>query len=85
MEDNDKVIVIDENGNEVEATILNIIEIDNSEYLLFSVDVNEEDANLFVNKIVRDDNGEETVVPIENDEERSMVFDSIKEYINNLE
>ena len=85
MEDNDKVIVIDENGNEVEATILNIIEIDNNEYLLFSVDANEEDANLFVNKIVRDANGEETTIPIENDEERNMVFNSIKEYINNLE
>ena len=85
MEDNDKVIVIDENGNEVEATILNIIEIDNNEYLLFSVDANEEDANLFVNKIVRDANGEETTIPIEHDEERNMVFNSIKEYINNLE
>ena len=74
MEDNDKVIVIDENGNEVEATILNIIEIDNNEYLLFSVDANEEDANLFVNKIVRDANGEETTIPIEYDEERNMVF-----------
>ena len=84
MENDDKVILLDENGKEFEATIINIVEIDGNEYLLYSVDANEEDANLFVNKIIRDEKGEEDIVPIDNDEERNMVFDSINEFVSDM-
>lgn len=84
MDKEDKVTVLDEFGNEVEATIINIIEIEGQEYLLYSVDVNEEDANLYVNKIVKDENGEEDIVPIEDDAERNIVFEEIKKLINEM-
>lgn len=84
MDKEDKVTVLDEFGNEVEATIINIIEIEGQEYLLYSVDVNEEDANLYVNKIVKDENGEEDIVPIEDDAERNIVFEEIKNLINEM-
>ena len=84
MDKEDKVTVLDENGNEVEATIINIIEVNGQEYLLYSVDVNEEDANLYVNKIVKDENGEEDIVAIEDDTERNIVFEEIKKIINEM-
>ena len=84
MDSNDKVIVLDENGNEVEATIINIIEVNGQEYLLYSVDVNGDEANLYVNKIIKDENGEEDIVPIESDVERNTVFDEIKNLINEM-
>lgn len=84
MDSNDKVTVLDEFGNEVEATIINIIEVNGQEYLLYSVDVNEEDANLYVNKIVKDENGEEDIVQIEDDTERNTVFEEIKKLINEM-
>ena len=74
-----------ENGNEVEARIINIIEIEGQEYLLYSIDANEEEESLFVNKIIKDENGEENFVAIDNDEERNNVFEIIKEMINNIE
>ena len=84
MDNNDKVTVLDEAGNEVEATIINVIEVNNQEYLLYSIDVNDEDANLYVNKIIRDENGEEDIVPIEDDIERNAVFEQIKKIMNEM-
>ena len=84
MDNNDKVTVLDEAGNEVEATIINVIEVNNQEYLLYSIDVNDEDANLYVNKIIRDENGEEEIVPIEDDIERNVVFEQIKKIMNEM-
>ena len=84
MDSNDKVMVLDENGNEVEATIINIIEVNGQEYLLYSVDANSDEANLYVNKIIKDENGEEDIVPIESDVERNTVFDEIKNLINEM-
>ena len=84
MDNNDKVTVLDEAGNEVEATIINVIEVNNQEYLLYSIDVNDEDANLYVNKIIRDENGEEDIVPIEDDIERNVVFEQIKKIMNEM-
>ena len=84
MDNNDKVTVLDEAGNEVEATIINVIEVNNQEYLLYSIDVNDEDANLYVNKIIKDENGEEDIVPIEDDIERNVVFEQIKKIMNEM-
>lgn len=84
MDNNDKVTVLDEAGNEVEATIINIIEINNQEYLLYSIDVNDEDANLYVNKIIKDENGKEDIVPIDDDMERNIVFEQIKKIMNEM-
>ena len=84
MDNNDKVTVLDEAGNEVEATIINVIEVNNQEYLLYSIDVNDEDDNLYVNKIIRDKNGEEDIVPIEDDIERNVVFEQIKKIMNEM-
>ena len=84
MDNNDKVTVLDEAGNEVEATIINVIEVNNQEYLLYSIDVNDDDANLYVNKIIRDENGEEDIVPIEDDIERNVVFEQIKKIMNEM-
>ena len=84
MDNNDKVTVLDEAGNEAEATIINVIEVNNQEYLLYSIDVNDEDANLYVNKIIRDENGEEDIVPIEDDIERNVVFEQIKKIMNEM-
>ena len=85
MENQDTVILLDENGNEVQARIINIVEIDGQEYLLYSTEANDEEENLYVNKIVKDENGDEEFVAIEDEEERNYIFDTIKEMINNIE
>ena len=85
MENQDTVILLDENGNEVQARIINIVEIDGQEYLLYSTEANDEEENLYVNKIVKDENGDEEFVAIEDEEERNYIFDTLKEMINSIE
>ena len=85
MDNQDMVVLLDENGNEVQGRIINIVEIDGQEYLLYSVDTNEDEENVFVNKIIKDVNGEDEFVAIEDEEERKCVFDTLKEMIDSIE
>ena len=85
MDNQDMVVLLDENGNEVQGRIINIVEIDGQEYLLYSVDTNEDEENVFVNKIIKDVNGEDEFVAIEDEEERKYVFDTLKEMIDSIE
>lgn len=75
----------DELGNIIEGKILSIIEIDNIEYLLYSVSANEEEDAIYVKKIIKDKNGEDDLVDITNGEEKEKVFDIVREYINSIE
>lgn len=75
----------DELGNIVEGKILSIIEIDNIEYLLYSVSANEEEDAIYVKRIIQDENGEDDLVDITNTEEKEKVFDIVREYINSIE
>lgn len=85
MEEQEKIIVLDEQGNEREAQILNIIEINNQEYLVYSVSQNEEEDGIFAQKLIKDSFGNEDIIPIENEDEKSIVFDAIRELIDELD
>ena len=83
MEEKETFIMIDENGNEKEAEIITIIEIDNKEYVIYAVNKNEESDNIFASRIIKDENGNEVLKSIENQEEKNKVFEIIKELLSN--
>ena len=83
MEDKETFIMIDENGNEKEAEIITIIEIDNKEYVIYAVNKNEESDNIFASRIIKDENGNDVIKSIENQEEKNKVFEIIKELLSN--
>lgn len=85
MEEQEIFIVLDELGNEREAKILNVVEINNQEYLVYAVSQNDEEDGIFAQKLIKDDLGNEDIVPIENEEEKRIVFDAIREIINDLD
>ena len=85
MEEQDKFIMLDELGNEREAQILNIVEINNQEYIVYSISQNEEEDAIFASKLVKDKLGNEDIIPIENEEEKRIVFDTVREIINDLD
>ena len=85
MDNDEKVMVLDENGNEVEARIINIVEIDEQEYLLYAIDKNEEEESLYVNKIIKNENGEEDLAQITDEEEKKNVFEILREAIESLD
>ena len=85
MDNTEKIIVMDENNNQVEANVINVLEIDGESYVLFSIDALDDNANLYVNKVIKDSNGEDSFVLIEDDNERERVFGVVNDIINHLE
>ena len=85
MDQDDVVMVLDENGNEVEANILNIVEIDGNEYLLYSVSRNDDEEAIYVNKIVLDENGEEDIASIDDEDEKKNVYDVLRNVIEDID
>ena len=83
MEEKETFIMIDENGNEKEAEIITMIEIDNKEYVIYAVNKNEESDNIFASRIIKDENGNDVIKSIENQEEKNKVFEIIKELLSN--
>ncbi|MCI6002491.1 MAG: DUF1292 domain-containing protein [Tenericutes bacterium] len=83
MEEKETFIMKDENGNEKEAEIITVIEIDNKEYVIYAVNKNEESDNIFASRIIKDENGNNVIKSIENQEEKEKVFEIIKELLSN--
>ena len=83
--ENNIITLRDEFGNTVEGKALNIIEIDEIEYLLYSVSANEEEDAIYVKKIIKNANGEDDLVDINDLNEKNKVFDIVREYINSVE
>lgn len=83
---NDEIFMMrDESGIEREARILNIVEINNQEYVVYAVSKNDDEESIFAQKIVRNQNNEEEIIPITDEEEKRIVFSSIKDMIENLD
>lgn len=85
MEEQEKIMVLDEFGNEREAKILNVVEINNQEYLVYAVSQNDEEDGIFAQKLIKDQYGNEDIIPIQDEEEKRIVFDAIREIIDELD
>lgn len=82
-EKDDIVVLVDENGDEVEFEHLDTIEMNGSEYviLLPLEEEEEEDANtdeVVILKIEHSDNGEDSFISVEDEEELNSVFEEFK-------
>ncbi len=83
--DNEEIFVMhDENGMEREARILNVIEMEGHEYLVYSLSVNEEEDAIYVAKIVKNGDNED-ITSIDDEVEREKVFSVIEEMFNSVE
>jgi len=76
-----KVVLLDEEGAEHEFEVLDIIEVDGSEYaILFPIEEGEEESDeAIILKIGTGENGEEILYEIEDDEEWEKVADAYEE------
>lgn len=83
-----KIVLTDEEGEDHEFEVLDIIEVDGSEYaILFPTEENEdadpesEEEEAIILKIEQDENGEEILREIEDDEEWERVADAYDEIV----
>ncbi len=70
MEDEEKIVLVDEDGEEHEFTLIDVIEIDDKQYaILDPLDMAEEESEAIILKVGKDENGEDILYDIEDDEE----------------
>lgn len=81
MTEADEVItLVDEEGAEHDFTVIDIIEVDGSQYAIL-LPVEEENDEAIILKFTHDDEGNELLVDIEEDEEWEKVADAWEEML----
>ncbi len=75
------ITLIDENGEEKDFTVIDIIELDGSEYAILLPAEDEEADEAIILKFAQDENGEEVLVDIDDDEEWEKVADTWEEML----
>ena len=81
----DKFKVIDENNIEHNAEVITAFSYKEKEYLVYSVDKDEENSNIFVSRLVKDNEGYDVIEDIEDEAERTEVQNAVKEILSSIE
>ena len=68
---------IEIDGVEKEASVIKIISIDNVEYVIYTVDNGDDTSDIFSSKIVKDEDGYDKLVDIEDQSVRQNISEII--------
>lgn len=81
----DKFKVVDENNLEHDAEAITAFTYKNKDYLVYSVDSDEENSNILVSRLVKDSEGYDIIEDIEDNDERQEVQNAVKEILSSIE
>lgn len=81
----DKFKVVDENNLEHDAEAITAFTYKNKDYLVYSVDSDEENSNILVSRLVKDSKGYDIIEDIEDNDERQEVQNAVKEILSSIE
>ena len=81
----DKFKVIDENNIEHTAEVITAFSYKEKEYLVYSVDEDEENSNILVSRLIKDSEGYDVIEDIEDEAERTEVQNAVKEILSSIE
>ncbi|HOV79533.1 MAG TPA: DUF1292 domain-containing protein [Bacillota bacterium] len=85
MAENEGIItLVDEDGSEHDFSVIDILEVDGSEYAVL-LPVEDESDEAVILKFACDDEGNELLIDIEDDEEWEKVADAWEEMLNEEE
>lgn len=76
-----KIKVIDEHGIDREANIICKFTTDSIDYILYSIERDDENDNLFASRLINNNDSTSSMVNIEDSSEKSRITDIIKEMI----
>lgn len=83
MNDNDaKFTVIDENNVERVANVITVVEIEGIEYIVYSIDTDNENCDVLVSRLVKNSDGSDSILDIEDENESVKVKAIVKEILN---
>lgn len=78
-----KFTVTDETGEEKTAHLVGKFEVNKKDYIVYAVEETEEKVGLYIKRVIYNEKGEEeSVETITDPEERDIVFNSIRNYID---
>jgi len=79
MEDTNQIFKVEiENGDIVDAELLSVVEIDNKEYAVYSIDNSNGTVDILASYVVKDEEGYDKLVDITNPVDKEKVFNFIK-------
>ena len=81
----DKFKVLDENNIEHTAEVITAFSYKEKEYLVYSVDEDEENSNILVSRLIKDSEGYDVIEDIEDEIERAEVQNAVKEILSSIE
>ncbi|MGI6588931.1 MAG: DUF1292 domain-containing protein [Peptococcia bacterium] len=89
LKDEDKIVLLDEENNELEFAFIDALEVDGEEYAVLApveeVESAKEVKEAIILKIGKDENGEEILFDIEDDEEWDRVANKWQKYMDALQ
>ena len=84
LEEKKILCIKDKNGQELVVEVLTILPIDGIDYIVYSIDTDDDNSDVYVARIVKDQNENNVLVTIENDVERQKVFSLIDKMISGI-
>ena len=78
----EKFTIIDEFDQEREANLITVLEVDGREYAVYSLDVDSENCDVLVSRIVKHEDGTESLEDITDEAERTKLHDMVNEIMN---
>ncbi|MCR4442032.1 MAG: DUF1292 domain-containing protein [Peptococcaceae bacterium] len=82
VDNEEKIVLVDEDGEEHEFVLIDVLEVDGAEYaILEPMELDVEESEAIILKVGKDENGEDILYDIEDDEEWEKVADRWQEMI----
>ena len=68
---------IEVDGEVKEAEVLKTVTIDDNNYVIYAIDKGDETSDILASRIVKDNEGKDTLVDLETDDERNKIKDVV--------
>ena len=82
MEDKKMILINDINDGQKFVELLTILKIDGIEYAVYSMDKDDNVSDVYAARVIKNDNGTDSIVSIEDETEKMKVFQIIDKMIN---
>ena len=68
---------IEVDGEIMEAEVLKTVTVDNNNYVIYAIDKGDETSDILASRIVKDSEGNDSLVDLETDDERNKLKDIV--------
>ena len=68
---------IEVDGEVKEAEVLKTVTIDDNNYVIYAIDKGDETSDILASRIIKDNEGKDTLVDLETDDEKSKIRDIV--------